>query len=80
VAVEIYDPERSMGEISLLAVDYQGGIGIALSEFALEGPKGAGVTVTMVETGGEPGHAAARRTYEKAGYVILPIARYFKNL
>jgi hypothetical protein len=53
VAVEIYDPERSMGEISLLAVDYQGGIGIALSEFALEGPKDAGVTVTMVETGGE---------------------------
>jgi hypothetical protein len=80
VAVEIYDPERSMGEISLLAVDYQGGIGIALSEFALEGPKDAGVTVTMVETGGEPGHAAARRTYEKAGYVILPIARYVKNL
>jgi hypothetical protein len=34
----------------------------------------------MVETGGEPGHAAARRTYEKAGYVILPIARYVKNL
>jgi hypothetical protein len=80
VAVEIYDPERSMGEISLLAIDYQGGIGIALSEFALEGPKDAGVTVTMVETGGEPGHAAARRTYEKAGYVILPIARYVKNL
>jgi GNAT superfamily N-acetyltransferase len=80
VAVEIYDPERSMGEISLLAVDYQGGIGTALSEFALERPKDAGVTVTMVETGEEPSHAAARRTYEKAGYVILPIARYFKNL
>jgi hypothetical protein len=36
--------------------------------------------VAMVETGGDPGHAAARRTYEKAGYVHLPIARYFKNL
>jgi hypothetical protein len=34
----------------------------------------------MVETGGDPGHAAARRTYEKAGCVLLPIARYFKNL
>ena len=29
----------------------------------------------MVETGGDPGHAAARRTYEKAGYILLPIAR-----
>ena len=34
----------------------------------------------VVETGGDPGHAAARRTYEKAGLVLLPIARYFKNL
>ena len=34
----------------------------------------------LVETGGDPGHAAARRTYEKAGCVLLPIARYFKNL
>ena len=37
--------------------------------------------VAMVEKKGEePGHAAARRTYEKAGYVLLPIARYFKYL
>jgi hypothetical protein len=36
--------------------------------------------VATVETGGESGLAAARRTYEKAGYVLLPIARYFKNL
>ncbi len=36
--------------------------------------------VAMVETGGDPGHAAARRTYEKAVYVHLPtIARYFKT-
>ena len=83
VAVELHQPERSMGEISMLAVDpdYQGGgIGTALTEFALERLKDAGMTVVMVETGGDPGHAAARRTYEKAGYVLLPIARYFKNL
>jgi len=36
--------------------------------------------VAMVETGGDPGHAAARRTYEKAGFTLVPIARYFKNL
>ena len=83
VATEVYDPKRSMGEISMLAVDpdYQGaGIGTALTEFALDRLKDAGMKVAMVETGGDPGHAAARRTYEKAGYVLLPIARYFKNL
>ena len=83
VAVEIFDPKRSMGEISMLAVDpdYQGGgIGTALTEFALERLKDAGMKVAMVETGGDPGHATARRTYEKAGFTLLPIARYFKNL
>ena len=83
VAVELHHPERSMGEISMLAVgpDYQGGgIGTALAEFALDRLKEAGMMVAMVETGGDPGHAAARRTYEKTGYVHLPIARYFKNL
>src|SRR5215217_1137503 len=83
VSVEIFDPKRSMGEISMLAVDpdYQsGGVGTALTEFALDRLKDAGMTVAMVETGGDPGHAAARRTYEKAGCVLLPIARYFKNL
>jgi ribosomal protein S18 acetylase RimI-like enzyme len=83
VAIEIYDPERSMGEISMLAVDPDhqgGGIGTALTEFALDRLKDAGMKVAMVETGGDPGHAAARRMYEKAGYVLLPIARYFKNL
>ena len=72
-----------MGEISMLAVDpdYQGGgIGTALTEFALDRLKGAGMTVVMVETEGDPEHAATRRTYEKAGYVRLEIARYFKNL
>jgi ribosomal protein S18 acetylase RimI-like enzyme len=83
VAIELHHPERDMGEISMLAVDpdYQGGgIGTALTEFALERLKDAGMTVAMVETGGDPGHAAARRTYEKAGFTLLPIARYFKNL
>ncbi len=83
VALEVFDPERGMGETSMLAVDpdYEGGgIGTALTEFALDRLKDAGMKVAMVETGGDPGHAAARRTYEKAGYTLLPIARYFKNL
>ncbi len=83
VAVNVFDPKRSMGEISILAVDpdhQREAIGSALTEFALERLKEDGMTVAMVETGSDPGHAAARRTYEKAGFVLLPIARYFKNL
>jgi hypothetical protein len=34
----------------------------------------------MIDTGGDPGHAPARRVYEKANYNLLPIARYFKAL
>lgn len=65
VAIEVYNPERSMGQISMLAVDPDhqgGGIGTALTAFALDRLKEAGMTVAMVKTGGEPGHAAARRT------------------
>ena len=83
VAIELHHPERSVGEISMLAVDPDhqgGGIGTALTEFALDRLEDTGMKVAMVETGGDLGHAAARRTYEKAGYVLLPIARYFKNL
>ncbi len=83
VAVELHHPERHMGEISMLAVDpdFQGGgVGTALTEFALDRLKDAGMALAMVETGGDPGHAAARRVYEKAGYTHLSIARYFKNL
>ncbi len=83
VAVEFDHPEIGMGEISMLAVDsdHQGrGIGTALTGFALDRLKEAGMKVAMVETGGDPGHAPARRVYEKAGYTLLPIARYFKNL
>jgi hypothetical protein len=36
--------------------------------------------VAMVETGGDPGHTAARRVYENADYTLLPVARYFKAL
>ncbi len=82
VAVKLH-LEISMGEIYMVAVDpdFQGhGIGTALTEFALCWMKEARMSVAMVETGGDPGHAPARRTYEKVGFGLLPIARYFKNL
>lgn len=82
VAVKLHS-EDSMGEIYMVAVDpdFQGrGIGTALIEFALNWMKDAGMSVAMVETGGDPGHERARRTYEKAGFGLFPVARYFKKL
>ena len=82
VAVKLH-LDNSMGEIYMVAVDpdFQGhGIGSALIEFALAWMKDAGMSVAMVETGGDPGHTPARRTYEKVGFELLPIARYFKKL
>jgi GNAT superfamily N-acetyltransferase len=82
VAVKLHS-DSTMGEVYMIAVDpdYQRrGIGTALMEFALLWMKDAGMSVAMVETGGDPGHAPARSTYEKLGFGLLPIARYFKKL
>lgn len=75
--------ERRIGEIVMIAVDpsaQQRGIASALTGVALAWMGGAGMAVAMVETGGDPGHAPARATYEKAGFTLLPVARYFANL
>ncbi|MGF1542538.1 MAG: GNAT family N-acetyltransferase [Pleurocapsa sp.] len=82
IAVKIH-PEDSIGEIYMVAVDpdFQGrGIGTALIEFALNWLKNAGMALAMVETGGDLGHAPARKTYEKADFKLFPVARYFKKL
>jgi hypothetical protein len=42
--------------------------------------KDAGMSIAMVETGGDPGHEKARQTYEKVGFELFPVARYFKKL
>jgi ribosomal protein S18 acetylase RimI-like enzyme len=83
VATKVFDAEIRMGEITMLAVDpdhQTGGIGTALTEFALDSLQEEGMGIAMVETGGDPGHAPARRTYERAGFTLLTVARYFKNL
>lgn len=81
VAVKLH-PEDTMGEIYMVAVepDFQGkGIGSALIEYALNWMKSAGMSIAMVETAGDSGHATARHTYEKAGFELFPVARYFKT-
>lgn len=82
VAVDV-DHQRQLGEVVMIAVDpahQNDGIGTGLTTFALEWLSKAGMNVAMVETGGDPGHAPARRLYEKAGFTLLPIARYFKAI
>jgi GNAT superfamily N-acetyltransferase len=82
VAVKL-DSESSMGEIYMVAVDpdHQGhGVGSTLIEFALAWMKNAGMSIAMVETGGDLGHAPARRTYEKLSFGLWSVARYFKKL
>ncbi|WP_053226372.1 GNAT family N-acetyltransferase [Solirubrobacter soli] len=83
VVAAIVDPARGLGEITMLAVDpaeQAHGIGRALTEHATEWLRAAGMRVAMIGTGGDAGHAAARRLYERVGYSLMPMARYFKAL
>ena len=82
-AAKVIDLERQLGEIVMVAVDPAAsgqGLGTALTQHATEWLRILGMRTAMVGTGGDPGHAAARRTYEKAGYTLIPMARYFKAL
>lgn len=82
VAYEMDDKSKT-GEVLLLAVhpDHQNlGIGTELNTVALNKMREGGMTMAKVETGGDPSHAPARRSYEKAGYRALPLVRYFLDL
>lgn len=77
------DTDSLVGEIYMLAVDpiaQDQGVGTALTEIATGWLRTSGMRVAMIDTGGDPGHAPARRAYEKADYTLLPVARYFKAL
>jgi ribosomal protein S18 acetylase RimI-like enzyme len=82
VALKLH-PEDQMGEIYMIAVDpdfQRRGIASSLTSHSVEWFRNAGMSIVMVETGGDPGHAPARRTYESSGFRLLPVARYFKPL
>ena len=82
VALKLH-PEDQMGEIYMIAVDpdfQRRGIATMLTSHAVEWFKNAGMSIAMVETGGDPGHAPARRAYEASGFRLLSVARYFKTL
>ncbi len=69
---------QTLGEVYMVAVDpalQGGGAGAALTAHGFEVLRAEGVSG---ETGGDPGHAPARRMYERAGFRVLRVARYFK--
>lgn len=77
------DLAAQSGEVELLAVhpNYQNhGIGTALNVHVLGEMKMRGARLVVAATGGDPGHAPARRSYEKAGFTGLPLVRYYKAL
>jgi GNAT superfamily N-acetyltransferase len=76
-------PGAELGEIAMIAVDpdhQRRGLASALTEAATVWLRDQGATTAMVDTGGDPGHAAARATYRRAGFTALPVMRYFKTL
>lgn len=82
VAVTLHDAE-SMGEIHMIAVDpvhQRRGVATTLIDVATSWIGDEGRAVALVGTGGDPGHAPARATYERAGFTPLPIVKYFKKL
>jgi ribosomal protein S18 acetylase RimI-like enzyme len=82
VALKVHAEDR-MGEIYMIAVDpdfQRRGFASKLTSHSVEWFEKAGMAVVMVETGGDPGHAPARATYEASGFRLFPVARYFKAL
>ena len=76
-------PEDKMGEIYILATDpdvQRQGVARRLMDFAENIFREADMSIAMVETVGDSGHAPARQTYEARGYERWPVARYFKAL
>ena len=69
-------PEEQMGEIHILAVDpvhQRRGVASALMDAGLVEMRKAGMSIVMVETGDDPGHAASRATYERTGFERWPV-------
>jgi ribosomal protein S18 acetylase RimI-like enzyme len=73
-AIDIKDGEAE-GEIYMLAVDpsaQQSGIGTRLTEAAVDVIRDAGCSLAIVGTGADRGHATARATYRKVGFIPVP--------
>lgn len=82
VGLRVHAEDR-MGEVHIIAVDpafQRRGVGRALLDFSFDWFREQLLSMVMVETGGDTGHAPSRATYEAAGFLRYPVARYFRQL
>lgn len=82
-SARVVDPRRRLGEVHLVGVDPSAegqGTGAALTRHAEEFLRAEGMAVVYISTGGDPGHADARRLYSSLGYTLFPSAQFFKAL
>ncbi len=83
VSAAVVDRRRLIGEIAMLAVDpasQRRGIGTELTQVATDWLRESGMRVAYLGTGGDEGHAPARRVYDRAGFTRFPVVQYFKAL
>jgi ribosomal protein S18 acetylase RimI-like enzyme len=79
----VFDQRERSGEIYMIAVDpahQRLGIASLLTDHALDEMRARQLDLAIVATGGDPGHAPARRTYERAGFTGCPQVWYAKLL
>jgi len=77
------DSATQKGTIGLNAVHpgYQSkGIGALMYAHVLQMMRAQGMKYARVDTGADLSHAPARRSYEKVGFLPVPVVHYFKNL
>jgi GNAT superfamily N-acetyltransferase len=82
-SARIADPARRIGEVAIVGVDpaaQRVGIGAALTTHAEAWLRDQGMAVVFIGTGGDDGHAPARRLYEALGYRPFPVVQYYKVL
>jgi GNAT superfamily N-acetyltransferase len=82
-AARIVDGDRGIGEVNILGVDpaaQRSGVGAELMSHAESWLREKNAAVAYIDTGGDEGHAPARRLYEQLGYRAFPVVQYYKVL
>jgi len=77
------DSTKQRGTIGINAVHparQSKGIGSLMYGHVLQIIRAQGMRYVTVDTGGDPSHAPARRAYEKARFVPIPVVHYFRTL
>ncbi len=77
------DLSTATGLIEMIAVDpnvQRQGAGAALLAGAANQMRKSGCSLVHLMTGGDEGHAPARRLYERIGFTPLPLVHYYQQL